>query len=103
MTYEADEVREALVLAQRIRIAELEMGLHDVLLALSGAERRLCEVMRGAGASLDEQLVGSAAIAAVRAVLRRAMERPTQPTEPDASCGGRVIDLGARIKRRTST
>lgn len=79
---EMDLLRE-LSAVRALRITEFESGLREALDALIRAEKRIRDVLAAAGASVDEQLVGSAALAELRAVLRRTLEH-----KPSDSLGG---------------
>lgn len=74
-----DILRESLVLAQRLRICELESDLRQVAQSLQRAERVLREVLQGAGASTAEMLRASVALGETQALLRDALTRPTAP------------------------
>jgi hypothetical protein len=71
-------LRESLVLAQRIRICELEGDLRQVAESLQRAERAIREVL-ASGASLDEQLRASVSLGETQALLRDALSRPSAP------------------------
>jgi hypothetical protein len=98
MTYEAEQVT---IIAQRVRIAELEQQLADADTLTERLCKELRDILAGCG-SIDEQLRATVpmvklqaflavALARVPAVIERNyIERPT----------GKIIDLGPRIKRR---
>jgi hypothetical protein len=82
MTYETDAITRALVSAQRQRIADLERQLEDAAASLKRAQATVRQVLDGTGASLEEKLRASVAIAETSGLLALAVRTFAQPT-PD--------------------
>jgi hypothetical protein len=92
MTYESDAITRALVSAQRQRIADLERQLEDAAASLKRAQATVRQVLDGTGASLEERLRASVAIAETSGLLALAVRTFAQPT-PEQIEPGRLSPL----------
>jgi hypothetical protein len=98
VTYEAEQVT---IVAQRVRIAELEQQLADADTLTERLCKELRDILAGCG-SMDEQLRASVPMVKLQAFLAAALARVPAVIEREyvERPAGKIIDLGPRIKRR---
>jgi len=102
-SYEPDEVQRALVVAQRIRIAELELQLRDAGDLCNIAARELRAILAGCG-STEEQMRASVPMLALQRHLADAIAgKPTpEPALPEPLPSNvRPLRRGALIVKRS--